>query len=317
MGWLDRDGLRLTATEIPTKSQSLFPYGCFLQYGAHLFLNSLSQPPLTDSCTGDRCCIPEIDCACALSGTPCTNGANGQPCVNNGQVSGAYFGSDTSTCSCTCTAGYIGTNCETPCTAVTNSLAGTALTCTSVSDSQVNACAIGYWKDETGAADVCTTCPAVTNSLAGTALTCTSVSDSQINACAIGYWKDETGAADVCTPCPAVANSLANTALTCSSATNSQIVACASGYWKVTTGAADVCAVCTAVPNAATVTCTSATNSVASACHDEFVLASGACIGKTCGYKDGNGGAVTCDKSQIAKASTTSCTSCDDSSAEW
>ena len=274
MGWLDRDGLRLTATEIPTKSQSLFPYGCFLQYGAHLFLNSLSQPPLTDSCTGDRCCIPEIDCACALSGTPCTNGANGQPCVNNGQVSGAYFGSDTSTCSCTCTAGYIGTNCETPCTAVTNSLAGTALTCTSVSDSQVDACAIGYWKDE-------------------------------------------TGAADVCTPCPAVANSLANTALTCSSATNSQIVACASGYWKVTTGAADVCAVCTAVPNAATVTCTSATNSVASACHDEFVLASGACIGKTCGYKDGNGGAVTCDKSQIAKASTTSCTSCDDSSAEW
>merc|ERR1712166_656441 len=99
----------------------------------------------------------------------------------------------------------------TACTAVDNALTGATYTCTSAEDSDVSACAAGYWEDpaestsNTDKADVCTACTAVDNALTGATYTCTSAEDSDVSACAAGYWEDpaestsNTDKADVCT----------------------------------------------------------------------------------------------------------------------
>ena len=42
------------------------------------------------------------------------------------------------------------------CTAVTNAASTATYTCASATDSSVSACAIGFYKDTSGTADVCT-----------------------------------------------------------------------------------------------------------------------------------------------------------------
>ena len=134
-------------------------------------------------------------------------------------------------------------------------------------------CASGYYKDESGSADVCvgcaascssdqfeqtactsgsdracTGCTAVDFAAAGTSVTCGSTVDSQlVGDCASGYYKDESGSADVCAPCSAVANVATGTSVTCSSAVDSQLMGdCARGFFVDESGAADVCVGCVA-----------------------------------------------------------------------
>ena len=130
----------------------------------------------------------------------------------------------------------------TTCATVDNAATNADYTCTSATTSQlITACADGYWKDISGAADVCTACATVDNAVAGATYTCTSTADSQLSACAAGFWKDTTGAADVCTTCATVDNAATNATYTCTSASNSRVSACKAGFWKDIIGVANVC----------------------------------------------------------------------------
>ena len=51
------------------------------------------------------------------------------------------------------------------CTVVGDAVTGATYTCTTADDSKVSACADGFWKDETGTADVCTGLTLVSNGL--------------------------------------------------------------------------------------------------------------------------------------------------------
>ena len=103
------------------------------------------------------------------------------------------------------------------CTAVDNALTGATYTCTTASDSDVSACAAGYWEDpadstsNTGNADVCIACTTDPNAASDAIYTCTSAEDSDVSACADGFWENPAGStsngginigkADVCTAC--------------------------------------------------------------------------------------------------------------------
>ena len=66
-------------------------------------------------------------------------------------------------------------------------------------------CITGYWKNETGIADVCQQCTSVDNALDTTenpaVYTCTSADDTQlVGNCTENHWKNSEGNADVCLP---------------------------------------------------------------------------------------------------------------------
>ena len=108
------------------------------------------------------------------------------------------------------------------CSAITNGAADKNVTCTSASDSQIDACASGYYlvKAE-GKADTCKAC----------------------TTCGKGFFASTkcSGSTNaVCKACTAVANSKDGVTITCSSASNSQTTACADGY-TLTQGTADTC----------------------------------------------------------------------------
>merc|ERR1712166_1063324 len=90
--------------------------------------------------------------------------------------------------------------------AVANSKTDTALTCTSATNSQVVACADGYFKTD-GVADVCTACTAVTN---GVGLTCTSATTSQVTSCsADNLFQSSDNTASTADSCVAVCTACA------------------------------------------------------------------------------------------------------------
>ena len=78
------------------------------------------------------------------------------------------------------------------CTPITNCV--TAVTCTTLFDSQCSACASGTYL-QNGVADVCPSCTPIPNCVS--ALTCASALTSQCTACAAGYVLQE-GTADLC-----------------------------------------------------------------------------------------------------------------------
>ena len=59
------------------------------------------------------------------------------------------------------------------CTTVTNERNGATYKCTTASDSDVSACATGFWNDESATADVCTGASADLSTLVDKALACT------------------------------------------------------------------------------------------------------------------------------------------------
>merc|ERR1712166_606747 len=125
----------------------------------------------------------------------CSSATTSKFTTNDCKVGYFEVSSTAATCTDTCAA----------CTAVANSKSDTALTCTSALNSQVVACADGYFKTD-GVADVCTACTAVTN---GVGLTCTSATDSQVTSCSADNLFQSSDNADstadscvaVCTAC--------------------------------------------------------------------------------------------------------------------
>merc|ERR1712166_1634250 len=161
-----------------------------------------------------------------------------------------------------CTAGTFGatTGGCTACNVVADSLADTALTCTSASDSRVVACAVDKQKNAgvdasaagatvtvTATADTCTTPQAACLAIAGSATlrATTTAADATTDivcaACAAG------------TACTAVTDDLDAATLTCTSATDSRTSACAAtSTTKKTVGAAGATDTCTATCAAGT-----------------------------------------------------------------
>jgi len=156
---------------------------------------------------------------------------------------------------------------------VGDAMSGATYICTTADDSAVSACAYGFWKDETGTADVCTECTVVGDAVSGATYICTTADDSAVSACADGFWKDENGTADVCTECTAVGNEESGATYICTSADDSDVSGCADGFWEDEKGTADACTECTAVHNAesnATYMCTTAYDTDVSGCADGF-----------------------------------------------
>ena len=251
----------------------------------------------------------------------------------NGWQKWKTVGTDTSTddtCTSTCAAGffYDANMICTPCTAVTNEVAGATYTCTTNSDTRVSGCQDVYFKTvgACGSADTCPMCNAVTGSLTNTALTCTSLLTSRVAACAASGTTKKNGAANgamadtcltacpagswdsnnVCTGCTAITNKATSATITCVSASTSQLVGdCATGFYK-TAGTADTCNACTDITykaTAATVTCTTNVDSRIDACAAGFFKTTGAA-----------GATDTCTAcTVVAYAESETCTAADDS----
>ena len=105
------------------------------------------------------------------------------------------------------------------CTAVDNSAPGAALTCSSDTDSQTNACNAGFYLVD-GMADTCSDCVAVANSATGATLTCSSATDSQTTGCDTGYFLTDGvlgGATDTCTEMTCTGTDSSGTDASCGS----------------------------------------------------------------------------------------------------
>jgi len=112
--------------------------------------------------------------------------------------------------------------------------------------------------------ETCVTCLDPTRSAATCSNTAFFYSGNQGDHCAGDTCTD----AECCTVCTSVDNAVAPTVVTCWLVSNSQLTGnCNSGFWKDTAGAADACTTCASVTNAATVTCSSASDSVAATCN--------------------------------------------------
>merc|ERR1712166_1171805 len=173
------------------------------------------------------------------------------------------------------------------CRTVTDSLAGTALTCTTTSDSRVVACAAKKVKHAgvdantdgvTVTADTCADSVGCGNNIAGTARTATTPKTDTADAvcpacvtgasetagncgCDAGTFKNTDSTA--CTACTAAAAPDANAMYTCTDATAATAFTCKAGFFKD----GDKCTACTAITNAGSITCTSATNSAVGMCN--------------------------------------------------
>ena len=79
-----------------------------------------------------------------------------------------------------------------------NAAAGASYMCTSAADSDVSACAAGFYEDNSGAASACNSCTTVANAAAGASYTCTNATDSDVSACAVEFYEDNSSAASVC-----------------------------------------------------------------------------------------------------------------------
>merc|ERR1711865_286779 len=217
-----------------------------------------------------------------------------------------------------------------PCATVDGSLAETALTCTSGSDSRVVACAVDKQKNAgvdatvtvTATHDTCTTPQAACLAIAGadtlraTTAAATATKDIVCAACVAGSFG---GNGVACTACTAVDGDLSTADVTCTSLTDSRTSACAATTTtKKTVGAdgatdtctatcavagtwdnSNVCTACTAVAGASSVSCTSATDSAVAFCMDGY-------------FKNADGDACT-KCTAVTNAATVTCKSAADS----
>ena len=135
------------------------------------------------------------------------------------------------------------------------------------------------------------TCSSNSNSASDSvAATCNNGYDLENGACvcADGTYDDGNGACAACT----------------SRAPDSGACACRAGTYDDSSGG---CATCNAVTNAATVTCTSSSDSVAATCNEPFVVSGGECACRAGTYGDGAGGCQTCGS--VVNAASVVCTS--------
>merc|ERR1712166_1023837 len=127
----------------------------------------------TANCVAQTVCGAQTDTTARLTGASLTAAGTCEACDT-----GSWGGTAIAAC--------------TPCTTDANAATGATYTCTSATTSKISACKALYWKDTTGAADVC---KAVTD-CAGTNGHATPVTRIQVDAA--------TATADrTCTPCSA------------------------------------------------------------------------------------------------------------------
>jgi len=148
---------------------------------------------------------------------------------------------------CTCNSGFWGTieaaaggysgSCSA-CTAVDYSQG--AVTCSTVTNSQVEVCEDGYALTQSAdenSADTCNlvACPANTGGSGPDSCTCNDGFHGTITAAGQSY-------SGTCTACTTVSNAEVSATYTCTSADNSQVSGCANGYTENNrNGAADLC----------------------------------------------------------------------------
>merc|ERR1712195_90374 len=194
----------------------------------------------------------------------------------------------TDTVCAACAAGTfaVGNGACGPCTTVDDSLADTALTCTSASDSRVVACDTDKVKHAgvdasvgvTATPDTCADSVDCGNNIAGTARTATTPKTTTADAvcpacvagasetagncgCDAGTFKNTDSTA--CTACSPAAAPIANAIYTaCTDATAPTAFTCEAGFFKD----GDKCTACTAVTNAGSITCTAATTYTSVVC---------------------------------------------------
>merc|ERR1712166_1565737 len=172
------------------------------------------------------------------------------------------------------------------CGTVTDSLANTALTCTSGSDSRVVACdtdkvnhaGVDASDGVTATPDTCADSVGCGNDIPGTARTATTPKTTTADAvcpacvagasetagncgCDAGTFKNTDSTA--CTACSPAAAPIANAIYTaCTDATAPTAFTCEAGFFKD----GDKCTACTAVTNAGSITCTAATTYTSVVC---------------------------------------------------
>jgi len=146
-------------------------------------------------------------------------------------------GSNPGNCtSASCDTGYHsfvdGVGCS-ECTPVAHAEADAIYSCTTATDSRATGgCAAGFWKDNSGSADVCIECTPVAHAEADAIYSCTTATDSRATGgCAAGFWKDNSGSADVCIECTPVAHAGTGAIYSCSTAADSVVVACRGEYF--------------------------------------------------------------------------------------
>merc|ERR1711865_877623 len=203
----------------------------------------------------------------------------------------------------------------TPCTTDANAATGATYTCTSATTSKISACKALYWKDTTGAADVCKAVVACGKDAVAPATpadrTTTTAASATANtvcgACQAGYWAaagDNTACAAVTTKCgdqvavggaaPVMREITGNFASTTAQITCGD---CTAGTFP--SSATGACTACTPVAGAkadAAYTCTSAS--------DSHVTGNNclACAAKTAGVVASLGVVGTVDKCTAACA---------------
>merc|ERR1712166_165604 len=236
-------------------------------------------------------CAVKTTCGQAVPGTVTTARTTATPMTTT---------ADTVCAACADGTFAVGVGACTACTVVADSLADTALTCTSATDSRVVACASAKRKTVGVDAVAATTDPVVA-ATAGTADTCTTD-------CADGSFE---ASASLCTRCTSDANAATGTTYTCSAGDNARFSACKDTYYKDISGKSDVCRAhdtCgQAVPGSTTTARATATAGTATA---NTVCA--ACAAGT--YATGNGACGPCATVDDSLAGTAlTCTSGSDS----
>jgi hypothetical protein len=195
------------------------------------------------------------------------------------------------------------------CEAVSNAATDATVTCSTSTNSRVSECAVGFFKDGTGDADVCTPCEVVANAATDATYTCSSAADSRVSSCGDDHFKVGSGTADVCTACATCASgqftseecsatsdaqctscetiehAIDGATYTCESASDSRVSACAAGYERVPGGdqLADTCAPISGkcggnAEGAGDYTCPQRYHSLA----DQVTINSVACVDETC-----------------------------------
>merc|ERR1712166_669905 len=214
----------------------------------------------TANCVAQTVCGAQTDTTARLTGASLTAAGTCEACDT-----GSWGGTAIAAC--------------TPCTTDANAATGATYTCTSATTSKISACKALYWKDTTGAADVCKAVVACGKDAVAPATpadrTTTTAASATANtvcgACQAGYWAaagDNTACAAVTMKCGdqvAVGGAApVMRAVTSVATITAEIVcgACTGGSFP--SSATGACTACTAVAGAkadADYVCTSASDS--------------------------------------------------------
>ena len=262
----------------PTASSSSSagtPAGCSLHKGVNLVYNSYSPSPVT---------CDRLHCFCLQTPPiPCDIGANWESCGSNGSPSGTYTGQNRSSCFCNCTNSYTGENCATPpsCTTGANgqSCGNHGSPSGTYNGISTTSCSCDCFMEYTG--ENCETPPPIPCDIGANLESCGS------NGSPSGTYTGQNKSSCFCTCTNSYKGENCDVQQNCGNGgieTKDGPVTCNSANFVAKTSSTP-CEGC---------------NNDGEEC----------CFPKSCGNGNGNGGAVLCSSSQVAKASETECSTC-------